>query len=144
MKQDAPGQPNINMVSAGTIINGIMLAKTDLRVSGTINGEVLAEKRCIISETGLVKGDLATKEADIAGTLEGELRVSERLVLRSSAKITGDIHTKVLMVEEGAVIDGACRMGDEVDLSKIATQLNGKSRHENPARHTGIGSSTSM
>ena len=126
MKNDnTTGQPNVNMVSAGTTITGTFQTKSDLRVSGTIDGQVYAESKCIVAESGLVKGDLRTKEADIAGTIEGELVISNRLILRSSAKVIGDITTKVLMVEEGASIDGACRMGDKIDLSKHNSQKNG-------------------
>ncbi len=125
MKQDTPGQPNINMVSSGTTISGSLETKSDLRISGTVEGQIYAESKCIVSESGLVKGDLKTKEADIAGTVDGELIVSNRLILRSSAKISGDITTKVLMVEEGARIDGACRMGDKIDLTKSSSLNNG-------------------
>jgi cytoskeletal protein CcmA (bactofilin family) len=114
MKNDMPGQPNINIVSAGSVFTGTLKSKSDLRVSGTIDGEIQAESKCIVAESGLVKGDLITKEADIAGTVQGELKVSNRLILRASAKIIGDIQTKVLMVEEGAHIDGSCKMGDQV------------------------------
>ncbi len=114
MKNDIPGQPNINIISAGSVLTGTLKSKSDLRISGTVEGEVNAESKCIVSESGIVKGDLITKEADIAGTIEGEMKVSNRLILRSSAKIIGDIQTKVLMVEEGARIDGSCKMGDQI------------------------------
>lgn len=112
MKNEIPGQPNINIISSGSVLTGTFKSKSDLRISGTVDGEVHAESKCIVSESGLVKGDLVTKEADIAGTIQGELKVSNRLILRASAKITGDIQTKTLMVEEGAHIDGSCKMGD--------------------------------
>ncbi len=115
MKNDMPGQPNINIISSGSVLTGTLKSKSDLRISGTIDGEVQADSKCIVSESGVVKGDLVTKEADIAGTIHGELKVSNRLILRSSAKITGDIQTKVLMVEEGAHIDGSCKMGDQTN-----------------------------
>ena len=118
MKQDNSGQPNVNMISSGTKLTGSLHTKNDIRISGTIDGEIHAENKCILSDSGSITGDLRTKEADIAGTINGELIVSNRLTLRATAKITGDITTKVLMVEEGARIDGACRMNDEIDLNQ--------------------------
>ncbi len=132
MKNDNTGQPNVNMISTGTTVTGTFHTKSDLRVSGTIDGQVQAESKCIVAESGLVKGDLRTKEADIAGTIEGELLVSNRLVLRSTARIAGDIATKVLMVEEGARIDGACKMGDKIDLTK-SSQKNGSTSNSTAA-----------
>ncbi len=121
MKNEIPGQPNINIISSGSVVTGTFKSNSDLRISGTVDGEVRAESKCIVSESGLVKGDLVTKEADIAGTIQGELKVSNRLILRASAKVTGDIQTKTLMVEEGAHIDGSCKMGD---LSASATDTD--------------------
>ncbi len=120
MKNEIPGQPNINIISAGSVFTGSLKSKSDLRISGTIEGEVHAESKCIVSESGLVKGDLNTKEADVAGTIQGEVKVLNRLILRSSAKISGDIQTKVLMVEEGAQIDGTCKMGEHAATSADA------------------------
>ncbi len=118
MKKNDSGQPNVNMISSDTVITGTFKTKSDFRISGTLDGEIHTESKCIISESGLVKGDLKCKEADIAGTLEGELLVSNRLVLRNTAKIVGDIRTKILMVEEGALIEGSCKMGDHDDAFK--------------------------
>lgn len=130
MKNEIPGQPNINIISAGSVFTGSLKSKSDLRISGTIEGEVHAESKCIVSESGLVKGDLNTKEADVAGTIHGEVKVSNRLILRSSAKISGDIQTKVLMVEEGAQIDGSCKMGEQVATSADAGSNNWKKEPE--------------
>jgi cytoskeletal protein CcmA (bactofilin family) len=137
MKNDTPGQPNINMISAGTVISGTLQTNSDLRISGTVDGHITAESKCIVAESGLVKGDLSTKEADIAGTVEGELLVSNRLILRSSAVIIGDITTKVIMVEEGARIDGACKMSDQIDITK-----GGKNSNGSASRNSGADKST--
>lgn len=136
MKNDTPGQPNINIISAGSVLTGTLKSKSDLRISGTVEGEVNAESKCIVSESGLIKGDMIAKEADIAGTIDGEIKVTNRLVLRSSAKVIGDIQTKVLMVEEGAHIDGSCKMGDQI-ISDTGTK--GKAQSSNDAWKKGSG-----
>ncbi|MDI6400554.1 polymer-forming cytoskeletal protein [Balneolaceae bacterium ANBcel3] len=118
MKNDFAGQPNVNIISNGTTVRGELKTKADLRISGTVDGMVNAESKCIVAESGLIKGDLKSKEADIAGTVEGELHIANRLILRSSSRIKGDVSTKVIMVEEGAQIDGAFKMGE----SKTADQ----------------------
>lgn len=112
MKNDTPAHPNINMISTGSTLSGTLQTKSDLRIRGTVDGRVTTEGSCIISESGLIKGDLQSKEADIAGTVEGEVSVDNKLILRKTARVEGDIVTKSLMVEEGAQIDGSCKMGD--------------------------------
>ena len=120
-------QPAINMISQGTIIDGSLISKNDVRISGRVDGEVKAEGKVILANEGYVKGNVNAGEADVAGTVEGELNISKRLILRQSARIKGDISTKVLLVEEGAVFEGACRMegfnGSKIENGKFE---NGK------------------
>lgn len=104
--------PSINMISEGTHLKGNLSTKNDIRIAGSLEGEAKAEGKLIISSSGEVNGDVIAVDADIAGRLEGEIRVSNKLILRQSAVVDGDIHTKNLLVEEGAQINGACRMGD--------------------------------
>ncbi|MDX1617678.1 MAG: polymer-forming cytoskeletal protein [Balneolaceae bacterium] len=106
--------PSVNMISEGTHLKGNLSTKNDIRIAGSLEGEAKAEGKLIISSTGKVNGDVHAVDADIAGRLEGEIRVSNKLVLRQSAVIDGDIHTKSLLVEEGAQINGACRMGESI------------------------------
>ena len=121
-------QPAINMISQGTIIDGSLISKNDVRISGRVDGEVKAEGKVILANEGYVNGNVNAGEADVAGTVEGELNISKRLILRQSARIKGDIQTKVLLVEEGAVFEGACRMeGFNSPKSGNSKFENGKS-----------------
>ncbi len=105
------GQPTLNMISEETEIKGNLRTKNDVRISGKLHGELKANGKCIISQSGVVSGDLSANEADIAGTVEGEITIGTKLVLRQTAVVKGDINTKVLLVEAGAQFDGACKMG---------------------------------
>jgi cytoskeletal protein CcmA (bactofilin family) len=102
--------PSVNMISEGARIKGAINTQNDVRVAGTIDGEASSEGKFILTGTGKVDGDVQAADADIAGKVEGELRVANKLILRKSAIITGDIYTKILLVEEGARFDGACKM----------------------------------
>lgn len=104
--------PSINMISEGTKLKGTLNTKNDIRIAGELEGEAKAQGKLIISSSGVVDGDIEAVDADIAGHLKGEIHVTNKLVLRQSAIVDGDIHTKSLLVEEGAQINGACRMNN--------------------------------
>ncbi len=111
--------PSVNMVSEGTQLNGTLKTKNDIRIAGTLEGEALAKGKLIISSTGRVEGDVKSVNADIAGNLQGEIHVQDKLILRKSAVVDGDIYAKNLLVEEGAQINGSCRMGEKVSKINI-------------------------
>lgn len=108
-----PNQPMINMISEGTRIKGELASKTDVRVAGIVEGEIHADGKCIITNSGNVKGNISADEADISGSVNGEIKVGTRLILRKSAKVTGNIHAKSFLVEEGAFFEGTCRMSEK-------------------------------
>lgn len=121
--------PTLNMISEGTTLTGKITTQNDIRIAGNVDGEIDSKGKLIITSTGLVKGGFQAQDADIAGKIEGEIRVSNKLSLRQSAKIKGDIYTKTLIVEEGAEMNGECRMGkaaEEKKLPKPAVSATGK------------------
>ena len=129
MSQGGGAVPNqINMVATGTVVEGTLRADSDVRVSGRIVGTVMVTGRVVVASEGVVEGELVASSADVGGSVEGELRIEERLVLRSSARIEGAIQTARLIVEEGAVFNGECQMGQAGQLRKPANA----SRSETP------------
>jgi len=110
--------PTLNMISEGTNLIGKITTQNDIRIAGNVDGEIDSKGKLIVTSTGLVKGGFRAQDADIAGKIDGEIRVSNKLTLRQSAEINGDVYTKTLIVEEGGVMNGECRMGKAVEEKK--------------------------
>jgi len=120
VNETTPKTPSLNLISEGTRIKGTITSQNDLRISGRLDGEAICKGKIIVATTARVDGNITTVEADIAGNITGTLKVSDRLTLRKSAIVGGDIYTKVLVVEEGAQMNGNCRMGAEVQELNIS------------------------
>lgn len=116
--------PSVNMISEGTTVTGSLDTKNDLRIAGKLEGEAKADGKLIVSSSGEVDGDVKAADADVAGKLKGEIHVSNKLILRQSAVIDGDIYTKSLLVEEGAQINGACRMNENGSKSSTKNSIS--------------------
>lgn len=121
MSSNTNQSPSLNMISEGTSLKGNIKSSSDIRVAGTIEGEAISKGKIIVISSGKIEGNVKAADADIAGRIEGEVRVSSKLILRQTAIIDGTIFTKSLIVEEGALINGSCKMGSESDsISKAA------------------------
>lgn len=105
----------INLVGEGTTFEGTLRADSDVRASGRIVGRLEVTGKAIVAETGTVEGEIAATNADIAGNVQGDIYVEDQLVLKSTARIDGTIETGRLVVEEGAIFTGECRMGEAAD-----------------------------
>ena len=126
-----PSAPNqINMIGEGTVFEGTLRARSDVRVSGRIVGKLQVEGKAIVAQEGSVEGEVHAASADIAGTIEGDLHVTDRLVLKGTARVEGNIRTGRLVVEEGATFNGKCLMGEQRPERLERLAPNGSRAHE--------------
>ncbi|MCC6383550.1 MAG: polymer-forming cytoskeletal protein [Bacteroidia bacterium] len=114
------GNGSVNIISAGTVIEGEIRSAGDIRIDGSIHGAVASKAKIVIGSTGRIDGDIECQNADISGTLNGKAVVAEMLNLKSSAVVNGDILTGKLVVEVGAAFTGNCNMGPMVKDIKHA------------------------
>ncbi len=111
---------SINLIGAGTSIEGEVKSNGDIRIDGTVNGSVTSKAKVVIGTTGIIEGDINCQNADISGTVKGKTNVSEMLFLKSTARITGDIISSKLVVESGASFTGSCNMGPVIkDIKSV-------------------------
>jgi cytoskeletal protein CcmA (bactofilin family) len=101
----------LNTLVEGTSIEGQVVAKSDIRIDGTIIGNLNCDGKVIIGETGFIEGKINCVSAVIQGRFEGTLNVKEMLNVRQTAIINGEISTDKLVVESGAVFNVTCQMG---------------------------------
>jgi len=127
--------PSLNMISEGSTIDGSLITKNDVRVSGKVEGTVNSKSKLILSSTGFVNGNIEAADADIAGKVDGEVEVTNKLILRKSAVIEGDLYTNSLLVEEGATINGNIKMGQsKADASGKKSKLSGSPSSKDQAQ----------
>ncbi|HDP75857.1 MAG TPA: polymer-forming cytoskeletal protein [Bacteroidales bacterium] len=101
---------NINLVGLGTEINGDIKSSGDLRIDGTLIGNLNVKGKVVIGETGRIKGELVCKNSDISGVVEGKITVEELLSFKSTARINGDVTVGKLAIEPGCKFTGYCNM----------------------------------
>jgi cytoskeletal protein CcmA (bactofilin family) len=99
------------IIAKGTIIEGKITTSENIRIDGTIKGEVRCEKRLVMDAGGLIEGNLFAGESTIKGRVVGTVTITNTLHLLESSFIKGDIKAKKLHVEEGAKYDGKCLIG---------------------------------
>lgn len=91
-------------------ITGKLEVTTSLRVDGNVKGEVVAQETLVIGNTGKVEGDVTAKNCVVAGQVLGNVMAQEKVELQAKSLLQGDLKTKSLVIEQGAVFQGACRM----------------------------------
>ena len=110
-KNNVTESGSVNIIGAGTVIEGEINTNGDIRIDGTLVGKLSVKGRLVLGSSGQVDGEIVCQNADISGSVKGKINVTDLLALKSSSKLSGDIITNKLAIEPGAVFTGSCSMG---------------------------------
>ena len=113
IQETTVGKDAVTIISEGVIIEGKLSSKGNVRIDGTINGNLQVSGNVTVGKSGLVNGEVTGQMIIHGGKIEGTLRASDKVVLEGSSILKGDIITKILVVEEGAVFDGNSSMSSK-------------------------------
>jgi cytoskeletal protein CcmA (bactofilin family) len=101
------------LISSGTILKGDVKSENDLRIDGTIHGNVRSSAKIIVGPSGFVEGNIEGANADITGKVKGNITVKELLQLREKCNVEGNINATKLQIDPTAVFNGKCQMGPQ-------------------------------
>jgi cytoskeletal protein CcmA (bactofilin family) len=114
MQQEKTNGGGATLIGAGTTLKGDISSNSDLRIDGTVHGNITSSAKIIIGNGGLVEGDISCNQADIVGKVSGNVRSKELLQLRGECVVTGNLYAGKLQVEPTATFNGQCHMGANI------------------------------
>lgn len=101
---------NLNLIGAGTIVEGKIRTQGSIRIDGKLTGEVHAAENLAIGITGEVEATVNGRNVTIGGKVKGNITSVEKLVLEGKSVVRGDVKASKLIIDEGAVFDGKVTM----------------------------------
>lgn len=114
------GNGGATLVSTGTTLKGDINSNSDLRIDGTIIGNVNSSAKIVIGANGVVEGNISGNQADIVGKVTGDIKIKDLLQLRGECAVKGNLYAGKLQVEPTATFNGQCHMGN--GLNAVASE----------------------
>lgn len=115
-------------VGGGTIVTGEANFKAMMRVDGHLSGRVSSSSgTLIVGANGKVDANIEVAVAVIHGTINGDIIATQRLELGRAAKVNGNIQTPSLIIEQGAIFEGSCKM---LQMATAADKVKKEKREE--------------
>jgi len=105
-----------------TLFEGKMTFEGILHLDGKVEGEIFNSGKLIMGETAVIKGKLGVNALIINGRVEGEVNAKKRVEIHSKGKIYGTILAPILVIQDGGISEGDCKM---VSKSDDETHLEG-------------------
>ncbi|MGN6293503.1 MAG: bactofilin family protein [Chitinophagaceae bacterium] len=128
MQTEKPTGNGTTLIGAGTTLKGDISSNSDLRIDGTIIGNITSSAKVVIGANGVVEGDITGNQADIIGKVTGNIKAKDLLQLRGDSIVNGNLYAAKLQVEPSATFNGQCHMGgaaaEKIELSNVS--LNGQ------------------
>jgi cytoskeletal protein CcmA (bactofilin family) len=110
-RDNKPVETIDTLIGAGSILQGDLEFTGGLRVDGHVKGHLSAQDAnqgtLVLSESGIIEGDVNVPHVVINGSVKGNIVSSGHVELQAKAKVTGDIHYKAVEMELGAVLNGS-------------------------------------
>ena len=98
-------------VGGGTDVTGEANFKAMMRVDGHFSGRITSTSgTLIVGNNGTVDANIEVAVAVIHGAINGDIIATQRLELGRAAKVHGNIQTPSLVIEQGAIFEGSCKM----------------------------------
>jgi cytoskeletal protein CcmA (bactofilin family) len=97
-------------IDEGSEIEGRYTFSGTLMLNGRFKGEISTTDTLIIGEKGVMSGDIRAGQVLVSGEIVGNVFAAERIDLKRTARVFGDVEAPVVVVEEGVLFEGHCRM----------------------------------
>ena len=107
---DKNGMKDLNLIGAGTTVEGKIRTQGSIRIDGKLTGEVHAAESLAVGITGEIEGTANGRNVTVGGKVRGNITSVEKLVLEGKAVVRGDVKAAKLVVDEGATFDGRISM----------------------------------
>jgi len=79
-------------------------------INGRLRGEIHSNDTLIVGEKGVINASIRAGIVLVSGEVVGNVVGVERVELRGSARVSGDVEAPIVVVDEGVMFDGHCRM----------------------------------
>ncbi|MFV0312331.1 MAG: polymer-forming cytoskeletal protein [Dysgonomonas sp.] len=109
-----------SVLSQSTMFSGEINSKGDLRIDGSIEGNINCEGKIIIGPDGRVNGNIKSSSIELMGKINGDVIAYDIVRLKSSSYFKGEITALNLEIEAGANFFGTCKMVTEQDTIEKA------------------------
>jgi len=100
----------VSVIAPQMAVSGDLESDGDIRIDGTVTGNIFCRAKVVVISTGKVFGDIQSLQVDIHGTVTGNVTAGEMLTMRSKSQINGNLTTKKLQIESNAIFNGCCTM----------------------------------
>ncbi len=113
----APGTAKV-IIGAGVEMKGEITLASEVQIDGKADINMDTEN-LMVGQTGKLKGDIKTKNADIWGDFDGDLEVSSTLTIQEKGVVKGTTKYSSLQIKLGGQLVGDVQSIDKPKIKAV-------------------------
>jgi len=98
------------LIGEHTVFTGNIETEGSMKILGKIEGDVRANGDIHIESSAKIQGHIFGVNLYVAGHVNGNVTARGVLHLQSTSRLFGDIEVSSMVTDEGAVLQGNCKM----------------------------------
>ena len=103
-------------MGAETFFEGKLTYTGAVRLDGRFKGVIRSDDTLIVGDTGRIEGEIHVGITIIQGEVVGNVYGKERVELHHPGRMIGNITAPIVVMDEGAVFEGNCKMKKKEDI----------------------------
>jgi cytoskeletal protein CcmA (bactofilin family) len=108
-------------IGESTVFDGDLTCDEDVTIDGRLTGNILVRAATlVVSRTGRLESTIRAARVVVHGTVQGTISAGERIELTPSAVVTGDLSAALIVIADGAQLNGHVDMGRRTIAAKVA------------------------
>lgn len=111
-----------SLIGFEAVFEGVIQLKGDLRVEGTLVGDVDTPGNVLVGENGTLNGNIRAATVYTAGIVRGDVN-ARRISVTRTGRILGDLTVVTLNTEDGSVVQGRIILHDGTDADDAAASF---------------------
>jgi len=111
---DALERREVNaFMGAETFFEGKLTYTGAVRLDGRFKGVIRSDDTLIVGDTGRIEGEIHVGITIIQGEVVGNVYGKERVELHHPGRMIGNVTAPVVIMDEGAIFEGNCKMKEK-------------------------------
>ena len=108
-------------LGADAEVSGKLSFATATRIEGKLKGEIRSSDILVIGPSAVVQATVRADRLIILGEVHGEVQGASRIQICAGGKLFGDVETRGLVIDEGGLFEGRCKMGGDAKPATAAS-----------------------
>jgi cytoskeletal protein CcmA (bactofilin family) len=106
----APAPVGDLLLGRGVRFEGKLTFAGTVRIDATFVGSIVTNDVLVVGEGARIDAEISCGTIVVHGEVNGNVQAKSGVDIRSTAKLRGDLDTPSLVIEKGALFQGASRM----------------------------------